>query len=89
MPTDGKILIGGYFTTVNGTPSDYIARLVQQTGEVSGPVDPSAYLIKDRSIFYDEVIEIAGGVALTSGQVLIVEQSDGQDVIIQAYGVEA
>ena len=89
LQSDDKTVIGGWFSSVGGVTRNRVARIAQQSGGFSGPVDPSAYLIKDRSIFYDEVIEIAGGVALTEGQVLIVEQSDGQDVIIQAYGVEA
>ncbi len=27
IQSDGKIIVGGYFTTINGTPSSYIARL--------------------------------------------------------------
>jgi uncharacterized delta-60 repeat protein len=89
LQSDGKILIGGFFTSVGGVPRNRAARLVEQVGEVSGPVDPSAYLIKDRSISYDEIIEIAGGVALTENQILFIEQVGGENIIIQAYGVES
>jgi uncharacterized delta-60 repeat protein len=41
--TDGKVLIGGNFTTVNGTNRNYIARL-NANGSLDGSFDPGARL---------------------------------------------
>lgn len=84
---DGKILIGGSFFSVSGVLRNCIA-LIYDTLTIQSVEDDSAYLIKDKSLFYDEKLEISGGVALESGQVLTVEQSGGENIIIQAYGAE-
>ncbi|MCB1204791.1 MAG: SUMF1/EgtB/PvdO family nonheme iron enzyme [Verrucomicrobiae bacterium] len=41
LQPDGKILAGGYFTTCNGTPRNYVARL-NPDGSLDGGFDPGA-----------------------------------------------
>lgn len=48
----------------------------------------SAYLVKNKEMDFDDTIEINGGIALQSGQTLLVDSPDGEDIIIQAYGIE-
>lgn len=48
------------------------------------------YIIKNKSFSYDEEIKISGGIALESGQSLVIETRNynPDTVIIQAYGIE-
>jgi uncharacterized delta-60 repeat protein len=46
------------------------------------------YLVKNKEISFDETIEFNGGIALEEGQILLVDTPNGEDVIIQAYGIE-
>jgi uncharacterized delta-60 repeat protein len=46
------------------------------------------YLVKNKEIGFDETIEFNGGIALEEGQVLLIDTPNGEDVIIQAYGIE-
>jgi len=82
IQSDGRILIGGAFTTIGGVARNYIARLVLQSA------NNNTYIVKNKEINFDETIEINGGIALEEGQVLLVDTPNGEDVIIQAYGIE-
>jgi uncharacterized delta-60 repeat protein len=82
IQSDGRILIGGAFTTVGGVTRNYIARLVLQSA------NNNTYIVKNKEINFDETIEINGGIALEEGQILLVDTPNGEDVIIQAYGIE-
>ena len=46
------------------------------------------YLVKNKEMNFDETIEFNGGIALEEGQILLVDTPNGEDVIIQAYGIE-
>lgn len=79
--------------TVNGVPistSTYWAGSfkLDEQGFVSD--NNGEYLIKNKSLSYDEEIKISGGIALESGQSLVVETGSYRSdaVIIQAYGIE-
>ncbi len=77
-----NILIAGLFNTVGGVTRNNIARLSLQS------TNNSTYIVKNKEIDFDETIEINGGIALEEGQVLLVDTPNGEDVIIQAYGIE-
>jgi hypothetical protein len=50
----------------------------------------SEYIIKNKELSYDDEVKISGGIALESGQSLVVEtrQYSPDTVVIQAYGIE-
>jgi hypothetical protein len=81
LQTDGKILVGGSFTTVGGTTRNYIARIKES-------LPNSSYLIKNKEILFDESVEISGGIVIDPDSSLIVESESGENIIIQAYGIE-
>ena len=82
---DGKIFLGGNFTTINGTTRNRFARLLEYFES-----ENKDYIIKNKSLSYDEEIKISGGIALESGQSLAIDTRnyDPDTVIIQAYGIE-
>jgi uncharacterized delta-60 repeat protein len=80
--TDSKILVGGRFTTIGDITRIRLARLSLS------PIDNSTYLIKNKVIEFNNSIEINGGIGLEEDQILLVDSPDGQDIIIQAYGIE-
>ena len=80
-----KIKNTSYPTSVDVMVS---SNIVDNTTHFSA--ENSEYLIKNKSLSYDEEIKISGGIALESGQSLVVETNNYEPdtVIIQAYGIE-
>jgi uncharacterized delta-60 repeat protein len=67
--SDGKVLIGGYFTTINGTSRNCIARL-NQDGTLDTSFDPGTgcdYSVYDVALQPDGKIIIAGGFRNVNG----------------------
>ena len=85
LQTDGKIIIAGIFTNLGGNTRQHIARIIEYFQS-----ENKDYIIKNKSLSYDEEIKISGGIALESGQSLAIEAKnyDPDTVIIQAYGIE-
>jgi uncharacterized delta-60 repeat protein len=91
LQPDGKIIIGGIFTTIGGVARNRIARLEENVISADHFISENkSYIIKNKSLSYDEEIKISGGIALHSGQSLAIETRnyDPGTVIIQAYGIE-
>lgn len=82
-----KIKNTSYPTSVDVFVSDD-SDIINTSGNYSSV--NSDYLIKSKSLSYDEEIKISGGIALESGQSLVVETAgyNPDTVIIQAYGIE-
>jgi uncharacterized delta-60 repeat protein len=85
LQPDGKILIGGNFTTIDGVTRNRIARIFEYTTS-----ENKNYIIKNKSLSYDEEIKISGGIALESGESLVIDTRNysPDTVVIQAYGIE-
>jgi len=64
---DGKVLIGGDFTHVNGTPRNYVARL-NADGSLDATFDPGT--IFDGPV-YALVLQPSGGGQILSGVALM------------------
>jgi len=82
--SSGDLVLGGDFQLVDEYSSDKIVKLNE-----SIVTNSNNYLVKNKEISYDEEVRISGGIALESGQSLVVDTGNNSDtVIIQAYGIE-
>ena len=62
IQSDGKILIGGYFNTYNGSPKNYLARL-NSNGSIDNSFNPGQG--PNEYVFY--IVELNGGKILIGG----------------------
>jgi uncharacterized delta-60 repeat protein len=84
-PILDNLTVVGPFSEVEGSQVDSIARF---SGYFTS--EGENYLMKSKELGFDELVGIDGGIALESGQFLIIETRNhsSQGVIIQAYGLE-
>jgi uncharacterized delta-60 repeat protein len=81
LSQNGHVVFGGNFVGIGSVTRSYLARLKE-------PLLNSSYLIKNKEILFDESIEISGGIVIDPDSSLIVESESGENIVIQAYGIE-
>jgi uncharacterized delta-60 repeat protein len=81
LSQNGHVVFGGGFVGIGSVTRSYLARLKE-------PLLNSSYLIKNKEILFDESIEISGGIVIDPDSSLIVESESGENIVIQAYGIE-
>jgi uncharacterized delta-60 repeat protein len=81
VQTNGQIFAAGKFRLEGESGTRYLS-LIEEV------IPNKGYIIKDKEMFFNDAIEISGGIVVDPGSSLIASTESGEKIIIQLYGIE-